>query len=176
MIRGQRVTLRALQDGDVEVLRQWRNHPALFPYHFSDLPLAQIEQRRWYEHYSSGGSTIVWIIENEEGTPIGYTLIKNLDHKNRQAEIGLHLDPDFQSRGYGKDAFLTLMRFGFHELNLHRLYLEVFDFNEKAVHMYESLGFVTEGRRRETYFTQNAFHDVIQMSMLDHEFAAQYPD
>ena len=68
------------------------------------------------------------------------------------------------------------MRFGFHELNLHRLYLEVFDFNEKAVHMYESLGFVTEGRRRETYFTQNAFHDVIQMSMLDHEFAAQYPD
>ncbi|MBI1389502.1 MAG: GNAT family N-acetyltransferase [bacterium] len=170
MICGERVTLRALEERDVELLRGWRNHPELFGLHFGVLPLSQTEQRRWYDSYSGQSATKVFIIDNEEAEPVGYTLLKDLDHKNRQAEIGIHLDPHAQGQGYGKDAFLTLIRFCFQELNLHRVYLQVFDFNERAAALYRKLGFVEEGRLRECFFTQNAYHDVIQMSLLENEF------
>lgn len=170
MIIGKKVKLRALIEEDIERLRNWRNMPELFRYHFSPLPLSQMEQERWFDSYSSGGRQTVFIVEKEKGLPIGYTLIKDLDHKNQSAEIGLYLSPEFQDQGYGKDAFHTLMKFCFHQLNLHRLMLEVFAFNERAVQMYEKLGFKVEGTLRDAYFCDNAFHDIIMMSILRDEF------
>ncbi len=169
MIIGEKITLRAIEQRDIETLRQWRNHPELFKYHFRSIPVAEIEQQNWYQNYLNS-STIVFMIDDEQNNTIGYTLIKDMDQKNRLAEIGLHLDPDYQGKGYGKDAFKTLMRFCFHELNLHRIFLQVHAFNERACKLYETLGFKTEGRLRDAFFTQNAYHDVIVMSMLEDEF------
>ncbi len=169
MICGERIVLRALEERDVEQLRLWRNHPELIGYHCSDIPVSQISQARWYENCASNPKQILFIIEDEENNRIGYTLIKNLDHKNRNAEIGLHLDPSAQGKGYGKEAFQTLIQYCFNELNLHRLYLEVFDFNERAIKLYETLGFQTDGRMREAYFTQGAYCDILIMSLLENE-------
>ena len=171
MIRGEKFVLRALEEQDVERLRGWRNHPELFGSHFSSFPVSEIAQKRWYEARGADPSNVIFIIDNEERIPVGYTILKDLDHKNRHAEIGLHLDPDFQGQGYGKDAFKTLIRFCFHELNLHRVFLQVFAFNERAFHMYEKLGFREEGRLREAFFTQNRYHDIIVMSLLESEFS-----
>lgn len=171
MIQGEKVYLRALEDRDIEILRGWRNHPELFRYHFSTLPLSQIGQRRWYENYSENSNTLVFPIETGEETPVGYTLLKNLDWHSRNAEIGLYLDPAFQGKGYGTDAFRTLIRYCFHELNLHRVYLHVVDFNQRAIDMYEKLGFTVEGRLRQAYFTENAYHDIVVMSVLENEWS-----
>ncbi len=170
MIQGEKIHLRALEDRDAETLRGWRNDPELFRYHFSTLPLSQIGQRRWYENYSESSNTLVFMIETGDERPAGYTLLKNIDRKNRHAEIGLYLDPAFQGKGFGKDAFRTLIQFCFHELNLHRVYLHVVDFNERAISMYEGLGFQTEGRLRQVFFTENAYHDIVVMSVLENEW------
>lgn len=170
MIIGNKVKLRALIEDDIERLRNWRNMPELFLYHFSPFPISQMEQKHWFETYTSGGRQTVFIIETEKELPIGYTLIKDLDHKNQCAEVGLYLSPEFQEQGYGKDAFHTLMKFCFHQLNLHRLMLEVFEFNERAVQMYKKLGFQVEGTLRDAYFCENKFHNILIMSILHDEF------
>ncbi len=170
MLKGNSIYLRALEDKDLETLRYWRNHPDLMPYHCSCLLIPEIGQRRWYETHGADPKNLVFIVENNEQSPIGYTLIKDLDHKNRNAEIGLHLDPAFHGKGYGKDAFNTLIRYCFHELNLHRVHLEVFDFNEPAIRMYQKMGFKQDGRLREAFFTQNRFCDIVVMSLLKNEF------
>ncbi len=172
MICGEQTNLRAVEEKDLEQLRQWRNHPEMMPYHFSHLPVSQIGQRRWYESCTSDTKNVVLIVEDKEHTPIGYTLLKDIDHKNRSVEIGIHLDPAFQGRGYGKDAFLTLMRYCFQELNIHRICLQVFAFNEKAIRLYERLGFREEGRLRDAYFTQNRYYDIVLLSILENEFEA----
>lgn len=173
MIQGKRVLLRALEHRDVEQLRMWRNHPELFGYHCSSMLVSEMAQERWAESYGRDTSNILFIIENEENQSIGYTLIKDLDHKNRRAEIGLHLDPTAQGRGYGQEALQTLMRYCFQELNLHRLYLQVFDFNTRALALYEKMGFKTEGRLRDAFYTQNAYHDIVVMSILENELQAE---
>ncbi len=171
MILGKKTTLRALEDRDNELLRQWRNHPELMPCHFSDFPVAEADQRRWYESYAQRTDQHIFIVEDEQKNAVGYTLLKNIDHKNRNAEIGIYLDPKAQGKGFGKDAFLTLMRFCFAELNMHRLYLMVAEFNQHAIRLYEHLGFQHEGRFRQCHFSQNAYHDIIIMSILEDEFS-----
>lgn len=170
MIRGEKITLRAMENRDLEILRRWRNHPDLMLYHFSTLPVSEAAQQHWYESRCADSANVTLIIENENHAAVGYTILKNIDHKNRNAEIGLHLDPEYQGKGYGKDAFKTLIRFCFQEMNLHRVFLQVLDFNERAYHLYERLGFTVEGHLREAYFTQNRYHDIIVMSLLESEF------
>jgi UDP-4-amino-4,6-dideoxy-N-acetyl-beta-L-altrosamine N-acetyltransferase len=171
MICGKQVTLRAVEDRDVELLRGWRNHPDLMKYHFSTLPLSQNSQKQWYQNYSDQSNTLVYMIDNSDKHTVGYVLLKNLDHKNRNAEIGLYLDPNKQGKGYGKDAFCALIDYCFYELNLHRVCLEVFAFNQRAVQMYEKLGFHEEGRLRDAFFTQNQYHDIVVMSLLENEWS-----
>ncbi|MDP8243337.1 MAG: GNAT family protein [Candidatus Hinthialibacter antarcticus] len=171
MICGEITTLRAIEERDVERLRAWRNHPELMGLHFSDLPVSDIEQNKWYQAYATS-RTKVFIVDAKQQEAVGYVLLKDLDHKNRQAEIGIHLDPSHQGKGYGKDAFLTLVRYCFAELNLHRVCLQVFAFNERAAGLYRKLGFVEEGRLRECFFTQGAYQDIIVMSVLESEFQA----
>jgi RimJ/RimL family protein N-acetyltransferase len=129
-----------------------------------------MEQRQWYESYAKNKTYRVLIVEDESHHPIGYALIKNIDHMNRNAEIGMYLDPKAQGKRYGKDGFYTLTKFCFHELNMHRVYLVVFPFNERAVQLYKTLGFQIEGTFRDAYFKANQYHDIYIMAMLESEF------
>lgn len=169
MIQGSKTTQRALEARDIETLRQWRNHPELFGLHFSPLPASDIEQRRWYENYANSG-THVFIVVNEEKRPIGYTILKDVDHKNAHAEIGIHLAPEAQGKGYGRDAFAGLISFCFEELNLQRVWLRVFDFNQRAIALYAKMGFAHEGRLRSAYFTQGHYVDIVVMGLLREEW------
>ncbi|WP_371413714.1 GNAT family N-acetyltransferase [Virgibacillus sp. Bac330] len=64
----------------------------------------------------------------------------------------------------------TIINYGFEQLNLHRIELEVFDFNTRARKSYEKLGFKQEGIRREVLFYDGEYHHAIMMSILKDEY------
>ena len=72
-------------------------------------------------------------------------------------------------QGLGREALEMLLHYGFEELNLHRIYLRVFASNERAVHLYEKMGFRHEGRWRDGEFRHGRYHDLLWMSMLRDE-------
>ena len=55
-------------------------------------------------------------------------------------------------------------------IDLHRIELEVYDFNPRAAHVYEKAGFVREGVRRDVLYWQGHYHDAITMSILKPEY------
>ena len=57
----------------------------------------------------------------------------------------------------------------FGELGAHRLWLDVKDFNERAIALYRSEGFVEEGRKRECVLVDGRYESLVLMSMLEHE-------
>ena len=75
-------------------------------------------------------------------------------------------------RGYGTDALRTLVRFGFEEMNLNRIALDVYDFNERAIASYLKTGFAEEGRRRKDIYRDGRYVDVVMMSVLRAEWEA----
>ncbi|MHA1293718.1 MAG: GNAT family N-acetyltransferase, partial [Promethearchaeota archaeon] len=77
-------------------------------------------------------------------------------------------------KGYGTDCLKILLSFGFEILNLHSIYLRVFDFNERAIKVYLKIGFKKAGVLREAYFIEGKYHDVILMDILANQFRQKF--
>ncbi len=106
---------------------------------------------------------------------IGDVQIGGIDTYNRNAfiRIAIH-QPAYQSKGYGSEALLLMLDYGFGILNLHRIELNVFAYNERALRAYEKLGFQREGVQRQALYYDHRYHDSILMSMLACEYREKY--
>ena len=99
-----------------------------------------------------------------------------VDLKNRSGVFGIIIgEHEYWSKGYGTDATRTLLDFAFGELGLHRVELEVNDFNPRAVRAYEKAGFKRDGVLRDSLYREGKFHDVFVMSILREEWDAFNP-
>lgn len=88
-----------------------------------------------------------------------------------EAWIGIGLgEPEFWGKGYGTDAMQLALRYAFHELNLRRVTLGVFEYNERAQKSYRKAGFVYEGRIREDIHRNGRHWDSILMGILREEW------
>ena len=73
-----------------------------------------------------------------------HEFIGNIEFFNRvddEAEWGIVITTNKQNKGYGKEALLRSVEYGFNELNLRRIYLGVYANNPRAIHVYENCGF-----------------------------------
>ena len=101
--------------------------------------------------------------------PVGYIILLGL--KNPHQTIGLQrLVITAKGKGYGKEALHLVKKLAFKELNAHRFWLDVKDFNLRARHLYEAQGFVIEGILRECIKAENGFESLIVMSILRTEY------
>ncbi|MBN1936332.1 MAG: GNAT family N-acetyltransferase, partial [Anaerolineae bacterium] len=66
-----------------------------------------------------------------------------------------------------------LLGFGFHSLNLHRIFLRVHADNARGIRAYEKCGFQHEGCQREAVFKSGRYYDELRMAVLDHEFGQE---
>ena len=116
-------------------------------------------------------------IETEKGVHIGNIGLHEIDYKDGKATLGIMIgEKGCWDQGYGTDAVRALLRFAFQELNLHRVSLEVFDFNERAIRCYEKCGFRKEGVLRESVFRSGRYQNEILMSILRQEFEGDKDD
>jgi diamine N-acetyltransferase len=170
MIYGERIVLRAIERDDLPHYVQWLNDPAVLQYFGYILPLSSAEEEKWYDDMLRDPSVRNFAIEFE-GQHVGGAGFSRIDGRNAGAEAGLFIGlPQMWDQGLGYDALHTLLRFGFEQMNLNRIYLRVFADNGRAVHLYEKLGFQHEGRWRQAEFRHGRYHDMLWMSLLREEW------
>ena len=171
MIIGQKTRLRAIERSDIPTFLRWFNDPEVRQYLSMYLPLSEAQEERWFERQLEDDSSHVFAIETADGVHIGNVGLHDIDWKNRRALCGIVIgEKEYWNRGYGSDALRTLLRFAFEELNLHRVFLHVFDFNERAIRCYEKVGFRHEGRLRQARFTEGRYVDELVMAVLREEW------
>lgn len=93
---------------------------------------------------------------------------------HRKSSIGLGLLPQYQGKGYGSEAIEWVLEWGFNRAGLHRIGIGAFGWNVRAYSLYERLGFVMEGRSREAMFFEGAWHDTVELGMLEHEWRPRW--
>jgi RimJ/RimL family protein N-acetyltransferase len=174
VLEGNLVRLRAYKREDLEKAREMYNDPDVnkflrpgIPY-----PLRVEDEVKWYESLNPlGDGAYSFAIERiSDGEYIGSCGIDAVDWKNSHAAVGIFLGKKYWDRGYGTDAFSTLIDFCFSEMNLHRIYLYVFQFNQRAIHTYEKIGFKVDGTLRENVFKNGKYQDELVMSILRNEW------
>jgi hypothetical protein len=103
---------------------------------------------------------------------IGFTYLGIASWVHRDAWLAIGLgDRDHQGKGYGTDALRITLRYAFEELDLHRVTLNVFANNARAMRSYEKAGFRSEGRLREAMLRDGRRIDIVYMGILKEEFS-----
>lgn len=175
MLEGKLVRLRALEASDLERAYTWINDREVTRYLAARYPLSHADERRWLEEGPTNGfaNGVRLAIETKEGVHIGNLDLHRVNPEDRKAGLGIMLgDKDYWSKGYGADAVVTLLRFAFGEMNLNRVWLHAFEFNERAIACYKKCGFREEGRLRQHYFGEGRYWDVFALAILRDEFQA----
>jgi len=112
--------------------------------------------------------SIIDITSNELIGTCGFVEIDNL---NQTAETGIFIgNKNYWNKGYGTEALILLLDYGYKALNLHNVMLKVYSFNDRAIRSYEKIGFGIIGKRREALKRGNKTYDVIYMDLLYNEF------
>jgi RimJ/RimL family protein N-acetyltransferase len=93
-------------------------------------------------------------------------------HGDAWVGIGIG-EREYWGKGYGTDAMRLVLRYGFQELNLHRVTLGVFSYNPRAIRSYEKAGFTVEGRERSILQRDGSRADIIIMGILRQEWEQQ---
>ena len=175
MIYGKRIRLRHVEREDLPRFVAWLNDPEVRHGLAMYLPLSQVEEEQWFENVlkrERDEQPLVIEVEGQDGcTMIGNSGFFNIDWRNRSAELGIVIgDKAYWNKGYGTEVMRLLLHHGFTTLNLHRIFLRVFEGNPRAIRAYEKAGFVHEGRMRQAEFRDDKYLDVLLMSVLRPEW------
>lgn len=174
MFDSKRIRLRKMVNEDVALYHSWRNDIDVMVSTNLSLDLYSLKETEDFVEgiiLSSNSSKSYIIHTKDSEKAIGITSLINIDQKNRNAECIIDIgEKDYWGKGYGKEALKLLLDYAFLEMNLHRVSLRVFSFNEKAISLYSKIGFKREGISRQSLFRNGQWHDIIHMGILQHEY------
>jgi RimJ/RimL family protein N-acetyltransferase len=175
-LEGERVYLRPVGLDDTELVFQMLFDSEARRLTGTQKAFTREEIAQYIQGKTQDSSSVLLLIalrENDE--VIGDVQIGGIDRNNRNAYIRIAIDASkHQGKGYGSEAMLLMLDYGFGILNLHRIDLNVFAFNERAIRTYEKLGFQREGVQRQALYYNHEYHDSILMAMLAEEYRERY--
>jgi diamine N-acetyltransferase len=105
------------------------------------------------------------------GDSVGYVILRGLQSEHRNIELK-RVVMHAPGRGHGKQVLQLLLKKIFDEFKAHRLWLDVFETNVRAQHVYHTLGFQRDGTFRESVYRDGQYHSLFLMSLLDREYRA----
>jgi len=161
-----KITLVPLKRQYLEFLRKLRSHPEINKHLYTDARISKKAQEKWYKNRYLKDKTYLIFIVLDNKSPVAYGQITHIDRINRFCEVGFCIAPESQGKGYGKIRIKKIVDYAIKKLKMHRVYLEVFAVNQRAIKLYERCGFKKEGILQDKIFKHKKFHDVVVMSII----------
>jgi RimJ/RimL family protein N-acetyltransferase len=174
LLKGERIRLTAINEDDALAISKWYSDIDFLRYFdkVPAIPKTERQLREWIVKVQDSNSDISMAIRNYESEAIiGYAELSNIQWSNGTATLGIGIgDNSKQGRGCGKETIKLLLDYAFKELNLHRVQLNVLSYNEKAIGLYEKMGFMKEGIYREFISKDGKRWDMYLYGILKHEW------
>ena len=181
MLEGKLVRLRPMEPDEVENYYRWLNDEEVKQYLGMRYFFSRAAEAEWLKGRTNAPlsyTNVQFAVETRmDGSHVGSIGFHETVPEDRKAIVGIAIgDKTVWDRGYGTDAMVTLLRFAFDEMNLHRVMLHVDERNSRAMASYKKAGFVEEGRLRDDRYAKGRYWATVVMSVLDSEFRAIHGD
>lgn len=173
-MRHFRTYLRAFELADFETTLQWHTDEIIMasvvgPKYF----VGREYERKWVEEAIFGTDSLKFGVCVEENQKlIGLVSLSDVNWINRSAQAGWMIgDKGSWGMGFATEAVLQLLDFGFHERGLHRISCSILESNSASRRVAAKCGYQEEGLLRDVVFKRGKFHNLVVLSVLNHEFA-----
>jgi RimJ/RimL family protein N-acetyltransferase len=166
-----RVRLRELERRDLPQINAWRNDPQLVALLGGSFRhVCQAVDEAWYDRYMASRNHNVRLAICTGEEVVGAIYLLDIDWQHRNAELAIWIgEANARGNGIGRQAVKAMLDHAFGDLNLERVYLSVLTDNKRAVALYHSCSFSTEGVQRRATFKQGRWRDLLLMSVLNDE-------
>ncbi|MER7054736.1 MULTISPECIES: GNAT family protein [unclassified Streptomyces] len=176
VLTGDRTVLRPFTEADADRMWEIINDPEVE--HFTGSPGHELTPgvlRDWYGSRSAQPDRLdLAVTDPADGELLGEVVLNEWAPEERSCTFRTLMGARGRGRGIGTEATRLIIGHGFEELGLHRIELEAYGYNHRALRVYEKVGFVTEGVRREVEWRDGAWVDEVLMAVLDHEWAVHH--
>ena len=135
---------------------------------FCELGLVGGDDRGTHERQMTDPDCLYYMVE-ENGERAGYVILRGLMSFNRCLELKRIVVAN-PGLGLGRQVLRAILDKAFGELSAHRVWLDVYDDNYRALHVYRLLGFVMEGTLRECIKREDGYHSLVVMAILESEY------
>jgi RimJ/RimL family protein N-acetyltransferase len=171
------VYLRPAEREDLDDFVRWFRDAETTQYLALRAPFSKAMEEQWFAGMVERQGKTDWhfvICLIADGRAIGTAGLHQYDGENGSAAFGISIGEKSEwNRGLGTDALRAICDFGFGQLRLERIWLEVYAPNLRAQRSYQKAGFVLEGTLRNAHFADGQYWDVLLFSLLRAEWSAQ---
>lgn len=166
------IYIRPITREDTENIIKWRNSPEVTENFIYRTPLTVENHLQWMKNKVETGEVAQFIIVEKDGEkPIGSVYLRDIDRNHKKAEFGIFIgESSTRGKGYGTQATRLILDYAFKELDLNKVMLRVFAYNNGAIKCYEKAGFTKEGCFRQDVIIDGVAYDIIFMGILKSEW------
>jgi RimJ/RimL family protein N-acetyltransferase len=167
-LRNDSIAIGPVLPDDSAALFLWLNDVESARLDLSYRPIHWTEYAAWLDNFGKNPAQRIFAIRLvSEMRILGFVVLSKIDPVHRSAELGVRIGAEAErGKGYGKAAVRLALIHAWRHLNLNRVHLSVFAFNDRAIATYRAAGFQQEGRLREAAFVDGCWTDVVMMGAL----------
>jgi RimJ/RimL family protein N-acetyltransferase len=171
-LEGERIYLRRLADVDIEHYIEAVSNPNIRRLTGTTGFMTRQTLESAFSNWASNDSRIdLMICLQENDKVIGDLAIVDIEHQDRKGSFRIAItDEQYTSKGFGTEALRLIINYMFNTLNLRRISINVYAFNERAIATYEKLGFKLEGTLREDLYFEGKYYDNHLMGLMKDEY------
>ncbi|SFB33475.1 Protein N-acetyltransferase, RimJ/RimL family [Cellulomonas marina] len=174
LLRGEQVTLRPTAEEDLPALVAFWTAPDFAvlqtgPYRPRPTAATVAQFRTWSANESP--ASVGFSVVTDDDRLAGHVTLSGLELPTRIVTLGVVMGAEHVSHGIGTDAVRVAVRYAFAEMGAHKVELQAWAFNDRALAAYEKAGFVREGVRRAAVLHDGRFHDEVLMGLLAEEWS-----
>ena len=168
MRSNKKITITSVLPHDKEHLFKWINNSEVINLSAPYKPIHWVDHCRWFENLGSDPSRMFFVIrKSEDKEAIGTIQLISIHSINRSAEIVVRIgDQINRGQGFGTEALELVLKYAWNDLNLNRVYLNVFARNKPAIRSYKKCGFLQEGCLRKAVYINGAWDDILILAIL----------
>jgi RimJ/RimL family protein N-acetyltransferase len=173
VLTGDKVLLRPFTEDDAAVMAGIITDPEVVRFTgggtFTDEQL-----RAWYGSRAAQPDRLdLAVTDRATGELVGEVVLNEWEPEHRHASFRTVVGARGRGRGLGTEALRLVVTYGFEVAGLHRVELEAYTDNARALHVYEKCGFVVEGVRRHVELWDGRWRDAVLMAALADEWPSR---
>ncbi len=173
ILEGRRITLRALEPSDIDLLYNWENNSKIWPVSNTLAPFSRFVLEKYIAEshmdiFQTRQLRLMIDFTADKRETIGAIDLFDFDPFNSRAGIGILInDERYRNRGLASEALGLLVDYSFSILQLHQLYCNIDIGNKKSIRLFEKFGFKITGEKKDWNKIRGGWENVYFLQLIN---------